>query len=474
MAKEIDNNSFWIYEGTPISSVGVYPYLGRQISTELEADKVYFVYRPAEELNKKKTVESFKLLPVVNGHRDPKTAQLHGTSSESVYFDGDKLKADLKIFTESLQNEIKNGKKEISIGYKCRYEDAKGIYNGSKYDFIQRNIRGNHIALVEKGRCGAEVAVQDKKLTWDTAEGMPSSVLIIDGHPQLFKNSFVKKPDIPLYFSVMFNKTLDRISAVIKKAEDIIFNETEHPRDKKGQFKGCSNRGKAGKKTAVEAAAQTDKPQKRMSEVIKITGQELGEYKDIKDLREKAVKYYKDNLQGTKVIKKELGEVLFSRKGLKKFNNTSPSEYKLKMVAAIKDVIKKGEYKGREELTKERDDGIIAFHRVNSLVSILDSKPFEVSVIIYEDEYGNKFYNLNDDVEAYKKKTETSDGAAEEGQLPNVSVKPIIIEKIKKSKEYNKKAEYEEIGKKAAEFFKRKNEVIKRSVKNMEMLLGIA
>ena len=46
-----------------------------------------------------------------------------------------------------------------------------GIYDGESYDFVQRNIRGNHIALVKEGRSGPDVAVKDHfKFTFDAKE----------------------------------------------------------------------------------------------------------------------------------------------------------------------------------------------------------------------------------------------------------------------------------------------------------------
>ena len=48
--KQVDHNDFWYIKDNPLSKVGVFPYLGKQISSELEPDKIYQVYRPAEEL----------------------------------------------------------------------------------------------------------------------------------------------------------------------------------------------------------------------------------------------------------------------------------------------------------------------------------------------------------------------------------------------------------------------------------------
>ena len=54
-------------------------------------------------------------------------------------------------------DEIKSGvKREISSGYECEYVEE----NGKIY---QKNIRGNHVALVQAGRAGNQVKIYDEK-----------------------------------------------------------------------------------------------------------------------------------------------------------------------------------------------------------------------------------------------------------------------------------------------------------------------
>ena len=49
-ARNYDINGWAEIKGNPISKVGVFPYIGAQISPDLEPDKIYQVYRPEEEL----------------------------------------------------------------------------------------------------------------------------------------------------------------------------------------------------------------------------------------------------------------------------------------------------------------------------------------------------------------------------------------------------------------------------------------
>ena len=176
-ARITDQNGFYEIKRNPISKVGVFPYSGKSIGAD-DPDKIYNVYRPADELSADECVNSFKLVPFVDEHAmlgaDAMPAEqkgVHGTTGEDVFFEGDVLYSNLKVFSDALANLIEGGKRELSCGYRCEYEFATGEYNGVKYDAIQRNIRGNHLALVEEGRMGKEVAVLDSMVfTFDTKE----------------------------------------------------------------------------------------------------------------------------------------------------------------------------------------------------------------------------------------------------------------------------------------------------------------
>lgn len=177
-SRTTDINEFIEIKDNPISKVGVFPYLGSQISPDLEPDKIYQVYRPEEELNNPEAIDSFKLIPWTDEHAmlgSPESGLtpaeqkgVHGVIGENVHFEDGYLKANLKVFSNKLAELIDAGKKELSIGYRCLYEVASGVFKGQKYDAIQRQIRGNHLALVDEGRSGRDVAVLDHfKFTFD-------------------------------------------------------------------------------------------------------------------------------------------------------------------------------------------------------------------------------------------------------------------------------------------------------------------
>lgn len=176
MAKIIDNSGFWEIKKNPISKVGVFPYMGSSISDECEPDKIYYVFRSADTLAKSVPTWDNPPKPFINDHEmlgegfsrvDDRPVQ--GVIHNPV-FEDDVLYADISVYSESLKDKIENGKKELSLGYFCKYRKEKGIYKGQAYDYVQEDMVGNHIALVDNGRCGSEVRVFDHQCTMDSLD----------------------------------------------------------------------------------------------------------------------------------------------------------------------------------------------------------------------------------------------------------------------------------------------------------------
>lgn len=176
-ARKVDENGYILIENNPITREGVFEYLGRSIGAD-DPDRVYKVYRPREEIEDPECVNSFKLIPIIDDHEMLGTSEqgltdaadygTHGTTGEAVETRDGVMYATLKMFSEKIANALKQGKKDLSLGYRCVYEKAKGTFRGESYDFIQRQLRGNHLALVDEARCN--VAVLDHKFTYDSID----------------------------------------------------------------------------------------------------------------------------------------------------------------------------------------------------------------------------------------------------------------------------------------------------------------
>lgn len=152
-----------------LARTGIQLYTAGEIGhPTLAADEVVRVYRPPEEVFSEASMASFGMKPVTNDHPDElvsaenvKALQV-GFSSENIERDGDLLKATLVITDPKAIYDIERGKRELSNGYEADYDLTPGVtLEGEAYDVVQRNMRGNHIAIVESGRCGPECAVAD-------------------------------------------------------------------------------------------------------------------------------------------------------------------------------------------------------------------------------------------------------------------------------------------------------------------------
>ena len=172
--KQEDINGYWIYAETPVTREGVFPYLGRQIDSDgsmgLDPQRRYMVYRPASELTKKSVLESFNGLFLTDEHqmlgkgmKDPGTKRIDGTiyNVHVSPYDKGLVLGTLKVQSQAVKDLISQGKRQLSCGYYCDYVPQHGEFNGIPYDFVQRDIVGNHIALVKKGRMGEKCGVYD-------------------------------------------------------------------------------------------------------------------------------------------------------------------------------------------------------------------------------------------------------------------------------------------------------------------------
>ena len=186
----IDNNGFRRQKANPISRVGVFPYKGSEIDYDkefgLKPDEFYWVFRSPEELFCQRAIDSFNGLPIRCGHvmlgDKPDTVQVDDAKNDpykkvgkEADIDGciynvrpsldnpEFLIAEFCIYTDRMKEILEGGKiKQLSLGYTCRYEPEEGIYNGMPYQFKQVNLKGNHLALVKRGRCGSSVCVYDE------------------------------------------------------------------------------------------------------------------------------------------------------------------------------------------------------------------------------------------------------------------------------------------------------------------------
>ena len=163
-SRYFDDNGYLVIKNNKIAKAGVFEYLGREISDKLPGGEIYKVYRPWEELEK--TAKDFEGMPVKFGHEwvEPSKRDLKiGSISGEVKLEEPYLTADIKIYDKAAIEAITGeGIVDLSPGYSAKYTAEDGEHNGEKYDFTQRDIKYNHLAIVENGRSGKDVKINDE------------------------------------------------------------------------------------------------------------------------------------------------------------------------------------------------------------------------------------------------------------------------------------------------------------------------
>lgn len=151
---------FLICKDVPIARTGPQDYLARELMLDGDPDRVITVQRYPEDVFEDATLASLEGKPVTDGHPPENVGPENYAAYtkghvQNVRRDGDYIVADLYINDANLANEVRNNvKREVSCGYLCNY-----VPDGSGYK--QTRIRGNHLAVVPKGRAGASVSIKD-------------------------------------------------------------------------------------------------------------------------------------------------------------------------------------------------------------------------------------------------------------------------------------------------------------------------
>lgn len=162
---------------------GVYDYLGAEVDPEgktFKADQLVKVYRPADEVFDKASLASFVGRPITNDHPAvPVNASNWRDHARGAIFgavkDGDYVGFDLAFMDAATIADIDAGKRELSNGYSCDLIVEDGVSpDGVSFQAVQRNIRGNHCALVDRGRAGSDCRVADAH--WATCDANPAAL----------------------------------------------------------------------------------------------------------------------------------------------------------------------------------------------------------------------------------------------------------------------------------------------------------
>lgn len=197
-----------------ISKEAINEYRGRELAQceelGLIPDKIYRLYRPADELIK--AADSANQVPITIEHPigldTPVTPQdRSGATGSDTRFEAPYLVTSGKIWEAEAIRGIKDrSRREVSIFSTFDVEMQPGIFKGEKYDGIIRNICINSVALTMAGRAGYDVAVGDST----------TKVTLMDNIKDLIRSRFAAASDSEI------DEVHNEIMKLIKS------NESEH------------------------------------------------------------------------------------------------------------------------------------------------------------------------------------------------------------------------------------------------------
>lgn len=168
-ARHYDDNGFLIVDSTVITKAAVNEYWGEEIPNYeelgLEATQKYRMLRDPAELEKGMHTLGEKQLLIKHifvSADEPQKESIAGTIGSNLEMVGDDVKGSLTVWDKEAINLIESGKlAELSASYFYDPIMKSGTFKGQAYDGIMTNIRGNHVALVERGRIGRDALVAD-------------------------------------------------------------------------------------------------------------------------------------------------------------------------------------------------------------------------------------------------------------------------------------------------------------------------
>lgn len=153
-----------------LTKAGVFPYRQPDGSVRYEL-------RLPEDVFDPKSLATFEGVPVTNNHPpgmlDAKNAVQYAVGAQlgvPVRDEADHMRGRLAVYDSEMVSAMEAGKLQVSNGYTCDLVETPGIHPlYGKYDAIQKNIVGNHVAIVDRARAGVTAAA---RMDADCANGM--------------------------------------------------------------------------------------------------------------------------------------------------------------------------------------------------------------------------------------------------------------------------------------------------------------
>lgn len=153
-----------------VARTGIQDYLASELGLPGDPNRIVKVFRPPEEVFNQGSLDSYLTVDVTNDHPSELVNSKNfkqntvGVVSSIGSQDGDFVQADLIIKDDETIKLIESGKAQLSAGYTAEYIKESGTTDsGVDYEFIQRDIKINHVAVVNSARAGPTARILDNQ-----------------------------------------------------------------------------------------------------------------------------------------------------------------------------------------------------------------------------------------------------------------------------------------------------------------------
>lgn len=136
-----------------VTRAGVFHYLNADGSVRSEL-------RHPDDVFAADSLATLSMIPITVDHpsfmvgADNVAGVAVGTTGEIARTDGGNVLSSLTITGKRGIEAVEQGKRELSLGYRVTLDEETGVYDGVSFTHRQRNIRYNHLAIVDVARAG--------------------------------------------------------------------------------------------------------------------------------------------------------------------------------------------------------------------------------------------------------------------------------------------------------------------------------
>lgn len=181
-AKPKKTDQGFLFANVRAVRTGIQRYAGHEVGRpDLQ---VVDVYRPESEVFNRDSVNSFAGITLTSNHPDEevtadnwKDYAVGDVVVGDVMREGEFMRLQIMVRDATTIKAVEDGKNQLSAGYDAELEWIDGVTDdGLTYQAVQRNIRANHLSIVDTARGGKHLKIGD-----NLKEAPKMKNIIVDG-----------------------------------------------------------------------------------------------------------------------------------------------------------------------------------------------------------------------------------------------------------------------------------------------------